>query len=223
MRLKRDAYQTWLLGEALLLALLGGALALLLMRSQAGSSYTLPHLKLVLQTAGALAAGLVALLAGVRFTTERRRFDLLLCLGFVVSAVSTAAFGLAPSIAEQSLTRAQAWTGVVSRLIAWILIAAAPFARGVVSSSRSTLGKWLAFLVLELTFLWVVMHSIESTLPALTPSASTSPPFVLTLADSANSFLCLAAIIGFGLRYREHLDDLDRWLAFGASLMLFSS
>jgi signal transduction histidine kinase len=223
MRRKRDAYQTWLLDEALLLALLGGALALLLMRSQAGSSYMLPHLKLVLQTAGALAAGLVALLAGVRFTTERRRFDLLLCLGFAVSAFSTAAFGLAPSIAEQNLTRAEAWTGVVSRLIAWILIAAAPFARGIVTSSRRTLGKWLAFLVLELTFLWLVMHSIESALPALTSSANTPPPFVLTFAYSANSFLCLAAIIGFGLRYRERLDDLDRWLAFGASLMLFSS
>ena len=223
MRRNRDAYQSWLLGEALLLALLGGALALLLTRSQAGSSYTLPHLKLVLQTAGALAAGLVALLAGVRFTTERRRFDLLLCLGFFVSAVSTAAFGLAPSIAEQNLTRAEAWTGVVSRLIAWILIAAAPFARGAVTSSRRTLGNWLAFLTLELTFLWVVMHSIESALPALTPSASTSPPALLTFAYSANSFLCLAAIIGFGLRYRERLDDLDRWLAFGASLMLFSS
>ena len=35
MRRKRDAYQTWLLDEALLLALLGGALALLLMRSLA--------------------------------------------------------------------------------------------------------------------------------------------------------------------------------------------
>jgi signal transduction histidine kinase len=223
MRRNRNAYQTWLLGEALLLALLGGALALLLTQSQAGSSYELPHLKLVLQTAGALAAGLVALLAGVRFTTERRRFDLLLCLGFFVSAVSTAAFGLAPSIAEQNLTRAEAWTGVVARLIAWILIAAAPFARGVVTSSRNTLGKWLAFLIVELALLWAVMHSIEAALPALLPSASNSPPFLLTFAYSANSFLCLAAIVGFGLRFRDRLDDLDRWLAFGASLMLFSS
>src|SRR5213593_3916515 len=116
MRLNRDAYQAWLLGEALLLALLGGALALFLTHSQPHSSYALPHLRLVLQTAGALAGGLVALLAGVRFATERRRFDLLLCLGFFVASASTAAFSLAPSIAEQDLTRAEAWTGVVSRL-----------------------------------------------------------------------------------------------------------
>jgi signal transduction histidine kinase len=223
MRRNRDAYQAWLLGEALLLVVLGGALALSLAYSQARSGYALPHLKLVLQTVVALAAGLVALLAGARFATDRRRFDLLLCLGFFVSAVSTAAFGLAPSIAEQELTRAEAWTGIVSRLIAWTLIAAAPFARGVVTSSRRTLGNWLAFLIVELAFLWVVVHSIEAALPALTPSASTSPPFLLTIVYSANSLLCLAAIVGFGLRYRDRLDDLDRWLAFGASLMLFSS
>jgi signal transduction histidine kinase len=223
MRRNRDAYQTWLLGEVLLLAVLGGALALLLTHSRTGSGYALPHLKLVLQTVGVLAAGLVALLAGARFTTERRRFDLLLCLGFFVAAASTAAFELAPSIAEQDLSRVGAWTGVVSRLIAWILIVAAPFAGGVVKSTRRTLGNWLAFLIVVLGLLWGVMHSIEAALPALMPSASTSPPFLLTFAYSANSLLCLAAIVGFGLRYRDRVDDLDRWLAFGASLMLFAS
>src|SRR4051812_18294344 len=129
MRRHRDAYQAWLLGEVLLLGVLGAALALLLTQSQRHSGYALPHLKLVLQTVGALAGGLVALLAGVRFTTERRRFDLLLCLGFFVASASTATFSLAPSIAEQPMTRGEAWTGVVARLFAWILIAAAPFAR----------------------------------------------------------------------------------------------
>ena len=66
----RDAYHSWLLGEALLLAVLGGALAVFLAYSQPHSAYALPHLKLVLQTAGALAGGLLALLAGVRFATE---------------------------------------------------------------------------------------------------------------------------------------------------------
>src|SRR2546423_3129123 len=147
---KSDAYQAWLLGEALLLGLLGAVLALFLTHFKADAGYALPHLKLVLQTVGALAAGLVALLAGARFTTERRRFDLLLCLGFFVASASTAAFSLAPAIAEHDLTRADAWTGVVSRVFAWVLIAAAPFARGVVSSSRRTLGNWLVFLIVAL-------------------------------------------------------------------------
>jgi len=223
MRRNRDAYQAWLLGEVLLLGLLGGALALFLTHAQPHSGYALPHLKLVLETVGALAGGLVALLAGVRFTTERRRFDLLLCLGFFVASASTAAFSLAPAIAEHDLTRAEAWTGVVSRLFAWTLIAAAPFARGVASSSRRTLGNWLVFLIVALASLWILIHSIESSLPALVPAGNDSPPFLLTIAYSTNAFLNLAAIVGFGLRFRDRLDDLDRWLAFGASLMLFSS
>ncbi len=223
VRRDRDAYQAWLLGEVLLLGVLGASLALFLSHSRLHESYALPHLKLVLQTVGALAGGLVALLAGARFTTERRRFDLLLALGFFVASASTIAFAIAPSIAELELTRAEAWTGVVARLIAWTLIAAAPFARGVVSSHRRTLGNWLVFLVVALAALWSLVHSIDSTLPALVPSGNDSPPALLTLAYSANAFFNLAAIVGFGLRFRERRDDLDRWLAFGASLMLFSS
>jgi signal transduction histidine kinase len=219
----RDAYHSWLLGEALLLAVLGGSLAVFLAFSQPHSAYALPHLKLVLQTVGALAGGLLALLAGVRFATERRRFDLLLCLGFFVASVGTAAFSVAPSVAERELTGAEAWAGVVTRLIAWVLIAAAPFAHGRVASSRRTLGNWLAFLVVALVFIWLAMHSIEEALPALAPSAATPTPALLTFAYALNAFLNLAAVVGFGLRFRERLDDLDRWLAFGASLMLFSS
>jgi signal transduction histidine kinase len=223
MRRDRDAYQAWLLGEALLLCLLGASLALFLTHSRLDSSYALPHLKLVLQTVGALAGGLLALLAGARFTTEHRRFDLLLSLGFFVAAASTAAFSIAPAVAELELTRAEAWTGVVARLIAWTLIAAAPFARGYVTFHRRTLGNWLVFLVVALAALWALVHSIGTALPALDPIGSTSPPILLTLAYAANAFLNLAAIIGFGLRFRDRRNDLDRWLAFGASLMLFSS
>jgi len=222
MRRNRDAYQAWLFGEVLLLALLGAALAFFLTRSH-HSTYELPNLRLVLQTVGALAGGLVALLAGVRFTTERRRFDLLLCLGFFVASVSTAAFVLAPAIAEHDMTRAEAWSEVVSTVFAWTLIAAAPFAGGVVKSSRRTLGNWLAFLVVALVVLGALMNSIEAALPALLPNANNAPPFLLTFAYSANALLNLAAVVGFGLRFRDRLDDLDRWLAFGASLMLFSS
>jgi signal transduction histidine kinase len=223
MARSRDGYHSWLLGEALLLVLLGGMLAVFLVYSQPHSAYALPNLKLVLQTAGALAAGLLALLAGVRFATERRRFDMLLCLGFFVAAVGTAAFSVAPALAQQELTRAEAWSGVVARLIAWVLIAAAPFADGRVGSSRRTLGNWLAFLLIALMLLWLTMHSIDEALPALAPITATAPPALLTFAYSLNALLNLAAVVGFGLRFRKRQDDLDRWLGFGASLMLFSS
>src|SRR5262249_10953987 len=37
------------------------------------------------------------------------------------------------------------------------------------------------------------------------------------------ALLNLAAAVGFGLRFRERKDDLDRWLALGSTLLLFSS
>jgi signal transduction histidine kinase len=223
MRRDRDAYQAWLLGEIVLLALLGVSLALVLTRSYAHSSYALPNLRLVLQTVVALAGGLVAILAGARFATEGRRFDLLLCLGFFVASASTLAFGLAPSIAEHELTRSEAWTGLAARLVAWTLIAAAPFAHGVVGSHRRTLGNWIVFLVIVLTALWSLVGSLGDALPRLVPADGDTPPFLLTFAYSASALLCLVATVGFGLRFRNRRDDLDRWLALGTTLMLFSS
>jgi signal transduction histidine kinase len=223
VRRERDEYQAWLIGEILLFGLLGASLALFLSHSDLHTSYSLPTLRLMLQTVVAVAGGLVALLAGARFSTDGRRFDLLLCLGFFVASVSTVAFKLAPAIAERDLTRAEAWAGVVAQLFAWILIAAAPFAVGSIDSHRRALGNWLTFLAIALFALWGLMHSIGTALPLLTPEGNNSPPFLLTFAYSTNSFLNLVAVIGFGLRFRDRFDDLDRWLAFGATLMLFSS
>jgi hypothetical protein len=60
-------------------------------------------------------------------------------------------------------------------------------------------------------------------LPALVSSTNEAPPFILTFAFSTQAFLNLLAVVGFGIRYRNKSDDLDRWLALGATLMLFSS
>jgi signal transduction histidine kinase len=40
---------------------------------------------------------------------------------------------------------------------------------------------------------------------------------------SAQALLNLLAVIGFGLRFREKGEDLDRWLGLGSTLMLFAS
>jgi hypothetical protein len=45
-------------------------------------SFELPQVRLVLNTMVALAAVLVAVLAGVRFSVDGRRLDWLLCAGF---------------------------------------------------------------------------------------------------------------------------------------------
>ena len=80
----RDDYYGWLWGEVLLIGLLGATLALFLAYPSLRDTYALPQARLVLDTAVTLAAAIVAVLAGVRFTVEGRRLDLLLCAGFAV-------------------------------------------------------------------------------------------------------------------------------------------
>ena len=108
----RTGYEAWLTGEVLLFGLLSASLALFMTHSSLATSYTLPHLRLVLQTAIVLAGALVSLLAGARFSAEGRRTDLLLCLGFFVGALATAAFSIAPQVAERPLSPANAWINI---------------------------------------------------------------------------------------------------------------
>jgi len=58
-------------------------------------------------------------------------------------------------------------------------------------------------------------------LPALDPHSET--PFALTSSFAALALLNLLALVGFGKRFYERREDLDRWLALGATLMLFAS
>ena len=102
-RERRDDFNTWLGGEILLIGLLGATLALFLVYQDLHTSYDLPRLRLVLQTAMALAGGLVALLAGVRFSVERRRLDLLLCMGFLVQGASSLVFVIGPTLGGSPL------------------------------------------------------------------------------------------------------------------------
>ena len=73
-----DTFESWLVGELLLVALLGSATALFLTNPALRNTYDLPEGRLVLDTAVVLAASIVAILAGVRFSVEGRVLDLLL-------------------------------------------------------------------------------------------------------------------------------------------------
>src|SRR5262245_34675413 len=126
----RDAYQSWLLGELLLVAVLGAGLAFFATNPSLLGTWPLPNLRLVLDTAVAVAAALVAVLAGLRFAVEGRRLELLLCAGFATAAVGTAAFAIGPVLGEQSVHRAETWAGLTAQLAAAALIAGAAFARG---------------------------------------------------------------------------------------------
>src|SRR5947208_13860665 len=96
MRNEENAYQSWLWGEILLFGLLGATLALFVTYPDLRPTFELPEVRLVLDTMVALAAVLVAVLAGIRFSVDGRRLDLLLCAGCLLADGSTFCFGIAP-------------------------------------------------------------------------------------------------------------------------------
>jgi signal transduction histidine kinase len=215
----KDDFQAWLGGEILLISLLGAALALFVARRDLQTEVNLPELRLVLQTIAAFAAGIIAVLAGVRYAVEGRRLDLLLCTGFLVASASTMAFSIVPALNGHPIHRPEAWAAVVGRLFSWVLIAAAPFVRG--RSGHRALANAAVAAVLVLLLSWLALRSAGSTLPALDPDSETSG--LLTGSLAALALLNLLALVGFGKRFYERRDDLDRWLALGSTLMLFAS
>ena len=219
----RDAYQAWLWGEVLLFGLLGAALALFIEYPTLQQAYDLPALRLVIDTAIMLAGAIVAVLAGIRFSVDGRRFDLLLSCGFFAGAATTLAFAIAPVVGGDVLQRSEAWAGVGGRLLATALIAAAPFARGRFARRERALGNALVWLVVVLGAVWLGARAAGDALPALGGVVEKEPPFLLTSALAVQALLSLLALIGFGARYRDGGQDLDRWLASAATLMLFSS
>ena len=214
-REERDAYQAWLWGEVLLLGLLGAALALFVTYPSLRDTYELPQLRIVLDTAVTLAAAIVAVLAGVRFGVEGRRLDFLLCGGFFLASVSTFAFSVAPVFGGGTVGKNEAWAGIVGRLLATGLIAAAPFSRDrIVGRQRALRWSIVALVCLEVG-IWLITRSLS--MPELRDQ-----PLLLVSTLALQALLSLIALVGFGLRFRAYGDDLYRWLGLAATLSLFA-
>ena len=218
----RDDYQAWLWGEVLLIGLLGASLALFVAYPSLRSTYSLPQVRLVLDTAVTLAGAIVAVLAGIRFSVDGRRLDLLLCGGFGAAAASSFAFAMVPVLGGGPLHRTAAWAGIEGRLFASTLIAAAPFSRRRVNARGRALGEMLLGLAIVLAFAWGAAQHAGSALPPLSHGRGEAPPFLLIGALAVQTLLSLLAMIGFGLRFRARRNDLDRWLCLGATLALFA-
>jgi signal transduction histidine kinase len=216
----KDDYQAWLWGEVLLIGLLGAALALFVAYPSLRNTYSLPHVRLVLDTAVMLVAGIVAVLAGIRFSVDGRRLDLFLCGGFGAMAVATLAFSIAPVLGNEPLHRTEAWAGIGGKLFAMVLIAAAGFSKRRTSAGGRALGEMLVAIVLTLS--WGVAHQFGSSLPPLTDSSGSNQSLLLMGALAGQALLSLIAMVGFGLRFRARGNDLDRWLCLGATLALFA-
>src|ERR671937_1152046 len=221
MRRDDSAYQSWLVGEILLFGLLGAALALFATYPALRPTYELPQVRLVLDTMVALAAVLVAVLAGVRFSVDGRRLDLLLCAGFSIAAASTLGFGIAPILGGQPLHRTEQWAWIWGRLLAAALIADAAFARRRSATKRRALWELLVLVPVVLLLLWGITRSFGHALPSLS-ATDHNQPRLLTATLAVRALLSLAAVVGFGLRFRARGSDLDRWLALGATLSLFA-
>ena len=162
------------------------------------------------------------MLAAARFKAEGRRLDLLLCLGFSITAWSTFAFAIGPVVGGHPLQPPEAWSGMVTRLVGAGLIAAAPFTRGRVNARKGAIEAVVGLSAVVLSGVWVVAHTAGSQLPGFGPDADGQQPYVLTAALAIAALLNLLTGLGFGSRFRTHRQDLDRWLALGATLVLFA-
>jgi signal transduction histidine kinase len=222
MRPDSDTFRSWLVGELLLLGLLGATLALFVHYPSLRTSWTLPEARLAIDTAVAIAALLVAVLAGVRFSVDGRRLDLLLCTGFAIVATSTLVFAIAPVLGGQPVHRVEGWSRLAGRLMAWSLIACAPWARGRVNLRRRALVNTLMTFGAVLFAIWLLFRWLGPALPPLGWSKWDGPPLSITSVIAIQAMLSLLVLIGFGHRFWMRREDLDRWLALAATLALFS-
>lgn len=215
----KDTFEGWLVGELLLVALLGSATALFLTNPILRSTYELPEGRLVLDTAVVLAATIVAILAGVRFSVEGRVLDLLLAAGFFVAGAGTLAFSVAPVLGGSNQGAPEAWAAVGARVLAATLIALAPLvpAHRIFARKRALVAG-ISLLIAALIAIWLPLRAFGARLSLLDGAR----PFELTVITSFLALLALVAVLGFAIRYRIRGDDLDSWLALGATLTLFA-
>ncbi len=215
----RQTYRSWLFGELLLVALLASATALFAIRDTFTSSYVLPEARLSFDTAVAVVATIVALLASIRFVVEGRLLDLLLAAGFWSIALGTAAFGLVPILGGGTLDPEAVWSLLGSRILGAALIAVAPF-------TDRKLGDRRRALLFATVGVAVVLAAVALALgppPWAAGTGSLQPVdgASVAVAGALLAVLWLVALVGFALRYRKHGRDLDSWMCLAATLAMF--
>jgi len=213
---RADTYRSWLLGELLLVGVLALATAALWLAGRL-DGYDLPEARLVVDTTVAVVAGIVAILAAIRFLVERRTMDLLLSAGFVAAALGALAFQIAPVLGGDPLRTVDRWAGVGSQLAGAGLLAAAPFVRSRIRQPRKALAATVAGVAVGLGWAWAGFRSLELDLVAGDERSA-----ALVIAYGVLALLALVAAIGFGLRFRRFGRDLDSWLALALTLVLFA-
>ncbi len=216
---RSQSYRSWLLGEILLVCLLAAGTALFLANDSLQSVYELHDARLAFDTAVAVVAAFVFVLASVRFLVEGRALDLLLAAGFLSIALGTIAFSLVPALGGGSTTSA-AWTLVGARLLGAGLIAVAPFVSSRLGARRRSLAATAGAVAGVLLAAALGLSAQEGEETRLAAGVIEGPH--LRVAAALLAVLWLAAVVGFGLRYRRYGRDFDSWMCLAATLALFA-
>ena len=179
--------------------------------------------RVLVDTAVVLAATIVAILAGVRFSVEGRVLDLLLAAGFFVAGAGTLAFSVVPVLGGSPQDAPEAWAAIAARVLAATLIALAPLvpAPRIIARKRVLL-LGLVVLIGALVAVWLPLRGFGARLSLLDASGDGTRAVELTVATSFLALLALLTVLGFAIRYRARGEDLDSWLALGATLTLFA-
>lgn len=215
---RSQTYRSWLVGELVLI----GALSLgtlVLWETDRLSGYAVPQARLALDTAVAVVAAIVAVLSAIRFLVGGRGLYLFLSAGFLAAGVGALAFEVVPTFYSDVRGAADTWAWLGASLIATVLIAAASFSdRNFIHRKRAlTISGVLVGCALAANGI-----AIEGfgAIPGQSDADAIGERFAPAYALLA--VLTVAAVVGFGLRYRRSGRDLDSWLALALTLVVFA-
>jgi signal transduction histidine kinase len=216
---RSDTYRSWVIGELLLFALLGSSTAFLALSSSL-DGYALPEARLALDTAFAVFATIVAILAAVRFRVEGRLMDLLVAAAFFASGLAAFAFRVVPLLGGEQLGPEEAWAAICVELAGTAVLAAAPFVHRRIASRRNALAISAGAVIVAVPTIWLVITAVGAGQPLEGPSGVRTA--WSTLVFGLLALLALVALIGFGLRFRRYGRDLDSWFALALTLIVFA-
>jgi len=218
---RAEPYRSWLVGELVLVGVLGLATVLLAAAGRL-EGYALPQARTALDTAVAVMATIVAILAAVRFLVEGRGMDVLLGVGFVITGIGTVAFGVVPTLAGDAgpVGRHEAWAAIGAKVLAALIFAFAPFVQRRISGRKPALAAAGLVVVGALTAVWLAAGAIGLG-PLIARNGESAAGVILAYALLA--LLSMVAVIGFSLRFRRHGRDLDSWLALAFTLIGFAN
>ncbi len=213
------SYRSWLVSELVVASLLAFVTIALGLTNRLGG-YELPDARLVLDTAVAVVASIVAVLVAVRFLVEGRTLDLLLTTGFTVIALGTFFFGVVTKLDGGTISGREAWAVITVELLAAALIATAPFMTRRASARRPLLAGALVGAGTAIAGIAAGIAATSLDAPLLTDAGERTASAVVAFA--ALAVLALVAAVGFGLRFRRHGRELDSWLALALTLVVFA-